>query len=155
MKSVWAIVFLSLLLIEPSASLAIKGGDSSKDSGGSGSSGDKDSNETEGGSSGSMGKPEPMQIGAGFVLGMLLGGGGGSSSGAKGKDGGSSGSLPSSKGGDDKGDDGKGADAEEDDSEADNSFEEEPAPKPKHAKKTKRLNWKQCTEGLREISRSK
>merc|ERR1711988_1465504 len=112
MKSVWAIVFLSLLLIEPSASLAIKGGDSSKDSGGSGSSGDKDSNETEGGSSGSMGKPEPMQIGAGFVLGMLLGG-------------------------DDKADDGKAPDAEEDDSEADNSFEEEPAPKPKHAKKTK------------------
>merc|ERR1712070_1017155 len=95
MKSVWAIVFLSLLLIEPSASLAIKGGDSSKDSGGSGSSGDKDSNETEGGSSGSMGKPEPMQIGAGFVLGLLLGGGGGSSSGAKG--GGLSASSPSSK----------------------------------------------------------
>ena len=95
MKTVWAIAFLSLLLIEPSASLAIKGGDSSKDSGGSGSSGDKDSNETEGGSSGSMGKPEPMQIGAGFVLGLLLGGGGGSSSGAKG--GGLSASSPSSK----------------------------------------------------------
>merc|ERR1719197_632275 len=98
MKSVWAIVFLSLLLIEPSASLAIKGGDSSKQSDSGSSGGDKDSNETEkDGASGSSGKPEPMQIGAGFVLGLLLGGGGGSSSGAKGggKDG-SSKSLPSS-----------------------------------------------------------
>merc|ERR1711998_120754 len=94
MSKVWALVFLSLLLIEPSASLAL-----AEDSGGSlksvssGSSGDDDDNKTEGGS-GSMGKPQPMQIGAGVVLGLLVGGGGGSSSGAKG---GGSGSSPSSK----------------------------------------------------------
>merc|ERR1711934_686779 len=94
MSKVWALVFLSLLLVEPSASLAIKedSGASLKTSS-SGSSGDDDDNKTDGGS-GSMGKPQPMQIGAGVVLGLLVGGGGGSSSGAKG---GGSGSSPSSK----------------------------------------------------------
>merc|ERR1712070_843596 len=95
MSKVWALVFLSLLLIEPSASLVLAedSGASSK-SLSSGSSGDDDDNKTEGGS-GSMGKPQPMQIGAGVVLGLLVGGGGGSSSGAKG--GGLSASSPSSK----------------------------------------------------------
>merc|ERR1712070_518096 len=83
MSKVWALVFLSLLLIEPSASLAL-----AEDSGAS-------SKSLSSGSSGSMGKPQPMQIGAGDVLGLLVGGGGGSSSGAKG--GGLSASSPSSK----------------------------------------------------------
>merc|ERR1711907_170644 len=93
MSKVWAVVFLSLLLIEPSASLALAE-DSSKQSNSlsSGSSGGDDDNKTEGSSG--MGEPKPMQIGAGVVLGLLVGGGGGSSSGAKG---GPSASLPSSK----------------------------------------------------------
>merc|ERR1719164_221418 len=113
MSKVWAIVFLSLLLIEPSASLAIKmDSGSSQDSSGSipGSGGDK--NDTEG-MSGS-GQPDPMQIGAGVVLGMLLGGGGfASSSGGKDK---LSASSPSSKGNKQE-----GADGEEDD-DADDMF---------------------------------
>merc|ERR1711998_640806 len=79
MSKVWAVVFLSLLLIEPSASLAIQmDSGSSQDSSGSipGSGGDK--NGTEGGSSPS-GDPKPMQIGAGVALGLLLSGGSGSS----------------------------------------------------------------------------
>merc|ERR1711907_690380 len=94
MSKVWAVVFLSLLLIEPSASLALAE-DSSKQSNSlsSGSSGGDDDNKTEGSSG--MGEPKPMQIGAGVVLGLLVGGGGGSSSGAKG--GGLSQSSPSSK----------------------------------------------------------
>merc|ERR1711908_118440 len=79
MSKVWAVVFLSLLLIEPSASLAIQmDSGSSQDSSGSipGSGGDK--NGTEGGSSPS-GDPKPMQIGDGVALGLLLSGGSGSS----------------------------------------------------------------------------
>merc|ERR1719164_357097 len=102
MSKVWAVVFLSLLLIEPSASLAIQmDSGSSQDSSGSipGSGGDK--NGTEGGSSPS-GDPKPMQIGAGVALGLLLSGGSGSS-GTR---------MKSSGGGDKKA---EGADGEEDD----------------------------------------
>merc|ERR1712205_86655 len=73
MSKVWALVFLSLLLIEPSASLALaEDSGASLKSSSSGSSGDDDDNKTDGGS-GSMGKPQPMQIGAGVVLGLLVG----------------------------------------------------------------------------------